>query len=187
MFIVTGGTGIIGSAIVLGLNRLGVNDIIIIDDMSEVKFERLKNIECLSYDSIIDRNKFEDKLKNNTKYYNVEGIFHINFTPNHIDTDYTETIRKDIEFTKLLTKLSLLVDARFAYLISAQTPEKYKTKNRFMFECWISNREYAKFIVVKSVLEVSEYAVCITRSYNEISETVSEDSDVNCNFLYVKV
>lgn len=50
MIIVTGGAGFIGSNIVMGLNAKGINDILVVDDLSDgTKFKNLVNAQIADY------------------------------------------------------------------------------------------------------------------------------------------
>ena len=70
MIIVTGGAGFIGSNIVKGLNNLGIDDIIIIDDLKNGS--KHKNLNKIKFKDYIDKefsidfiNKCRDKIRCN--------------------------------------------------------------------------------------------------------------------------
>lgn len=61
MIIVTGGAGFIGSNIVKGLNDRGIDDILVVDNLTNmVKF---KNIQGLKVKDYMDKYAFMDALK----------------------------------------------------------------------------------------------------------------------------
>ena len=60
MIVVTGGAGFIGSGLVWGLNRRGVNDILIVDEASHQEQEH--NLAALKYEAVIDGDSFREKL-----------------------------------------------------------------------------------------------------------------------------
>ena len=47
MYIVTGGAGLIGSAVVWGLNRRGIEDILVVDHLGNS--DKWKNLSALSF------------------------------------------------------------------------------------------------------------------------------------------
>ena len=56
MIIVTGGAGFIGSNLVRGLNKRGLNNILIVDDLSEG--DKVRNIEDLDIEDYMDKDEF---------------------------------------------------------------------------------------------------------------------------------
>lgn len=60
MIVVTGGAGFIGSNLLLGLNQLGINDILVVDDLVEGdKFHNLIKADIADY---IDKDRFRQLL-----------------------------------------------------------------------------------------------------------------------------
>ena len=62
MYIVTGGAGFIGSAMVWQLNQLGITDILVVDHLASS--EKWKNLVPLKYRDYIDRDEFASKIRN---------------------------------------------------------------------------------------------------------------------------
>ena len=62
MYIVTGGAGFIGSAMVWQLNQLGITDILVVDHLATS--EKWKNLVPLKYRDYIDRDEFASKIRN---------------------------------------------------------------------------------------------------------------------------
>ena len=75
MIIVTGGAGFIGSNIVKGLNDRGREDVLIVDNLTNmVKFKNIQGLKALDY---MDKNDFIAAIKNG-KFDNqkIDVIFH---------------------------------------------------------------------------------------------------------------
>lgn len=64
MIVVTGGAGFIGSNLLLGLNQMGVNDILVVDDLLEGdKFHNLVRADIADY---MDKDEFRQRLLQKT-------------------------------------------------------------------------------------------------------------------------
>jgi ADP-L-glycero-D-manno-heptose 6-epimerase len=73
MIVVTGAAGFIGSCLVQKLNNLGINDLILVDDFSNL--EKNKNLVGKKYSFQIERTTFFDWL--NKENPSIEFVFHI--------------------------------------------------------------------------------------------------------------
>jgi ADP-L-glycero-D-manno-heptose 6-epimerase len=73
MIVVTGAAGFIGSCLVQKLNNLGINDLILVDDFSNL--EKNKNLVGKKYAFQIERTAFFDWL--NKENPSIEFVFHI--------------------------------------------------------------------------------------------------------------
>ena len=62
MFIVTGGAGLIGSAMIWQLNRAGISDILAVDHLGNTT-DKWKNLAPLRFDDYLERGDFRDKLR----------------------------------------------------------------------------------------------------------------------------
>ena len=75
MYIVTGGAGFIGSAMVWRLNKAGITDILIVDNLG--KTEKWKNLVNRRYTRYIHRSEFFEKLRHNEFNGPIKGIIHM--------------------------------------------------------------------------------------------------------------
>lgn len=73
MIIVTGGAGFIGSNLVRSLNRLGIDDILIVDSLEHG--EKHRNLNSLGFRDFID---YEDFLRLRKRFNKgeIEAVFH---------------------------------------------------------------------------------------------------------------
>ena len=62
MWIVTGGAGLIGSAVVWQWNKEGIDDILIVDHLGTS--EKWKNLRALRYSDYMEKDQFIAKLEN---------------------------------------------------------------------------------------------------------------------------
>ena len=75
MIIVTGGAGFVGSNIVKGLNALGRNDILVVDDLEDgAKFKNIADCDIADY---MDKEDFLEMILSGDEFIEpVEAIFH---------------------------------------------------------------------------------------------------------------
>ncbi len=114
--LVTGGAGMIGSAIVWKLNQLGYQHILIADrlDLSE-KWRNLVPLQFLDY---VDG---EDLLQTLPQLGEVDTIFHLGACSATTEKDSAFLMRNNFEYTKTLAHWALSKGARFVYASSAAT------------------------------------------------------------------
>lgn len=117
MIIVTGAAGFIGSCLVSKLNQSGRTDLILVDDFS--KKEKEANLKDKSFSAKIERNVFNDWLKENANQ--VEFIFHIGAR-----TDTTEFNKEifdelNVNYTKMIWNFCVENNVPLVYASSAAT------------------------------------------------------------------
>ncbi len=74
MYVVTGGAGFIGSNIIHALNKRGIDDILVVDDLTDGK--KCRNLSDLNIADYMDMHDFLAAIKNNTLDIEVTAIFH---------------------------------------------------------------------------------------------------------------
>ena len=117
MIIVTGAAGFIGSCLVSKLNQSGRTDLILVDDFT--KTEKEANLKDKSFSAKIERNVFNDWLKENANQ--VEFIFHIGAR-----TDTTEFNKEifdelNVNYTKMIWNFCVENNVPLVYASSAAT------------------------------------------------------------------
>ena len=120
MFIVTGGAGFIGSAIVWKLNTLGIDSILVVDNLSFS--EKWKNLVNLRYTAYMHRDDFLAAIKGNTlPYEGIKGIFHMGACSSTTERDADFLMRNNLDYTKAVCAYALQNNARFINASSAST------------------------------------------------------------------
>ncbi len=115
MIIVTGGAGFIGSNIIKGLNDRGINDILVVDNLTNaVKHKNLNKLKFTDYIDKLDFN-IRDFIKNHT----VEAIFHQGASSNTMETDGKFMMINNYEYTKNIFHACYEHHIRFFYASSA--------------------------------------------------------------------
>jgi len=74
MIIVTGGAGFIGSNLVLGLNRRGVTDILVVDDLTDGR--KCLNLADAQIADYLDKDDFIARVRAGFDFGRVEAVFH---------------------------------------------------------------------------------------------------------------
>lgn len=119
-YIVTGASGLIGSAVVWALNKAGETDILAVDHLGTS--EKWKNLRALRFTDYMERDAFLENLKNGASLLDgVEGIIHMGACSSTTETDATYLIHNNFEYTKILAELAVERGIRFIYASSAAT------------------------------------------------------------------
>lgn len=125
MIIVTGGAGLIGSAVVQHLNRLGRKDIIIVDHLGIT--DKWRNLAPLHFMDYLEKDSFEHILDNGSLAERMSGdqkleaVIHLGACSATTEPDATYLIRNNFEYSRKLALTTLAADARFIYASSAAT------------------------------------------------------------------
>jgi len=146
MFIVTGGAGFIGSNIVKGLNDLGENNVLIVDDLTDgTQFLNMVDYQLSDYQ---DKNIFlQDILAG--KYHNkgVKAIFHLGACSSTTEWDGKFMMQNNYEYSKVL--LHFCLEERIP-LIYASSAAVYGAGTMFVekpeFESPLNVYGYSKFL-----------------------------------------
>ena len=119
MIIITGGAGFIGSSIAWELNKLGHEDIILVDNLRNgVKW---KNLRALKYVDYFEKEVFFELIKDNKFPYPISKIIHMGACSSPAQNDATYLVKNNYEFTKFLADYSIENGIRFIYASSAAT------------------------------------------------------------------
>ncbi|MGE4589617.1 MAG: ADP-glyceromanno-heptose 6-epimerase [Acidaminococcaceae bacterium] len=120
MIIVTGGAGFIGSNIVKGLNERGRDDILIVDNLTNmVKFKNIQGLKALDY---MDKNDFIAAI-NSGKFddADIEVIFHEGACSDTMEYNGKYMMANNFEYTKSLMYFALKKKIQMIYASSAST------------------------------------------------------------------
>ena len=117
MIIVTGGAGFIGSCIVRTLNDMGIEDIIIVDNIAQTdKWMNLRNKKYIEY---INRDEFLLRLPDFEG--KVSHILHLGACSSTTEKDFDFLYKNNFEYTKTLWQWCAKNDISFIYASSAAT------------------------------------------------------------------
>lgn len=100
MIIVTGGAGFIGSNIVRGLNKRGLNNILIVDDLSDGN--KIKNIEDCDIEDYMDKDEFLTRINQGIEFGGPAAIYHEGACSDTMETDGRFIMQTNYEYSKSL-------------------------------------------------------------------------------------
>lgn len=117
MIIVTGGAGFIGSAIIWQLNKLGKEDILVVDELGYT--DKWKNLVPLKFYDYMNKSLFIEKIDGLD--FNIEAIIHMGANSSTTERDADHLISNNYEYTRILAEFCIKKDIRFIYASSAAT------------------------------------------------------------------
>jgi len=116
--IVTGGAGLIGSNLVLELNRWGIRNIVIVDRLG--CGEKWKNLRGLAYENVVDKDDFLREVLAGTVPH-ADAVFHMGACSATTERDADYLLRNNYHYTRHLCEWALGTGARFITASSAAT------------------------------------------------------------------
>lgn len=120
MYIVTGGAGFIGSAMVWKLNRMGVDDIMIVDTLGEDA--KWKNIRGLKFSDIIRPEPFMDNLLDVGGFPDgTQAVIHMGACSSTTEKDADFLLENNYRYSMLLASAAISEDIRLLVASSAAT------------------------------------------------------------------
>ncbi|MDL2266929.1 ADP-glyceromanno-heptose 6-epimerase [Desulfovibrio sp. OttesenSCG-928-G15] len=119
MYIVTGGAGFIGSAMVWKLNTLGITDILVVDNLGTS--EKWKNLVNRRYTEYLHRDVFIDMVKRNALGDNIEAVIHMGACSSTTERDADFLMRNNLAYSKAVCLFAKDKKARFINASSAAT------------------------------------------------------------------
>lgn len=117
--IVTGGAGLIGSALIWALNRRGIDDILAVDRLDGS--EKWRHLVPLRFGDYIDADEFERRIVDGDDFGGIGTVFHLGACSSTTETDSDYLMRNNYEYTKNVAIWAEESAERFVYASSAAT------------------------------------------------------------------
>ncbi len=119
MIVVTGGAGFIGSAVIWKLNKMGIDNIIVVDELGTD--EKWKNLLGLKYEDYINKYDFIDMVNNNKVTFKIDAIIHLGACSSTTEKNADYLMSNNFQYSKDLAIYSVKNKVRFIYASSAAT------------------------------------------------------------------
>lgn len=119
MYIVTGGAGFIGSAMVWKLNQMGIDDILVVDNLS--KSEKWNNLVGLKYEDYLHRDQFLKFILEGEDPFDTDAVIHMGACSSTTELDADFLMENNYRYTQYVCRHCLGHDARFINASSAAT------------------------------------------------------------------
>lgn len=117
LIVVTGGAGFIGSCVVRFLNNMGMNNILIVDELRQS--EKWKNLVGKQFVDFIPKSQIFNWLQGKESL--VEAFIHLGACSDTMETDASYLLENNYRFSVRLAEYALRNGQRFIYASSAAT------------------------------------------------------------------
>lgn len=169
MIVVTGGAGFIGSNIIKALNNRGIEDIVVVDDLTNgIQFNNLADLKIADY---IDKTDFLEAIEYNEDIAeNIEFIFHQGACSVTTEWNGKFMMSNNYEYSKKILHFALDNEIRLVYASSAAV-----YGNQLVFKESLENEKpinmygYSKFLFdqyVRGLLPNAQSQIVGLRYFN---------------------
>ena len=169
MILVTGGAGFIGSNIISGLNKLGLNDILVVDNLKNGY--KMRNLSDVNISDYIDFRAFEEQIKQGLSFNKTDVLFHLGACSSTTEWDGEFMMNNNFQYSKLLFNWCQNCKVQFIYASSASVYGlgEHGFKEERHCEKPINMYAYSKFLFdqyVRSKLHNASQQVVGLRYFN---------------------
>jgi ADP-L-glycero-D-manno-heptose 6-epimerase len=120
MIVVTGGAGFIGSVLVWGLNKLGYEKILVVDQHAKGS-PKWKNLENQEFEFYLESDEFLLRLEQNQFHKEIKAVFHLGACSSTTEMDKAYLRQNNSEYSERIARWCVANDAYLAYASSAAT------------------------------------------------------------------
>ena len=124
MYILTGGAGFIGSAVLQSLNSQGIDNILVVDNLgttSSATPEKWKNLQGKRFADYMHKERFFTLLENNRLNEDVSCVIHLGACSSTTERNAEYMMHNNYAFSRALAAWAIKRELRFIYASSAAT------------------------------------------------------------------
>ncbi|MBN1828776.1 MAG: ADP-glyceromanno-heptose 6-epimerase [Deltaproteobacteria bacterium] len=164
MIVVTGGAGFIGSAVVWRLNREGIDDIVVVDNLGAT--EKWKNLVNCTYREYLHKDCFIAMVREDRAPFPATAIVHMGACSSTTERNADYLMENNYRYTKILAQWAADRDIPFIYassaasygngdqgfndddkLITTLKPTNMYGYSKHLFDCWMLSQNLERTIV----------------------------------------
>ena len=119
MYIVTGGAGFIGSAMIWKLNQMGVDDILVVDNLAST--DKWKNLVNLKFSDYLHKDQFLKFMAEGDDPFGTQALIHMGACSSTTELDADYLMENNLRYTQVLCRFALKNSVRFLNASSAAT------------------------------------------------------------------
>lgn len=119
MYIVTGGAGFIGSAMIWKLNQMGIDDILVVDNLAST--DKWKNLVNLKYSDYLHKDQFLKFMAEGEDPFGTQAVIHMGACSSTTELDADYLMENNLRYTQVLCRFVLKNSVRFLNASSAAT------------------------------------------------------------------
>ena len=120
MYIVTGGAGFIGSAMIWRLNEAGIDDILVVDNLASS--EKWRNLVNRRYRDYVHRDEFRRMVLEGRAPQKVEAIIHMGACSSTTERNADFLMDNNLHYSQMVCRYALEQGARLINASSAAFP-----------------------------------------------------------------
>ncbi len=194
MIVITGGAGFIGSVFLDYLNKQGISNILVVDNLGNTS--KWKNLINKSFIDYVDKIEFIEKIKSNSYSKDLKAIFHLGACTNTTELDSNYLIENNFKYSKTLAEYAFKNNIKFIFASSAATyglgdfdyndniykelrPINAYGYSKQLFDAWLYNNDMIDNVLGLKFFNVfgpNEYhkanmASMVYKAYNQIQES----------------
>lgn len=119
MHVITGGAGFLGSALLWQLNCMGIDDIVIVDNLG--KSQKWRNLVKAKYRDYMHRDRFIELIRSGNLPFRLESLTHLGACSSTTEADADFLMENNYHYSRDVCRYALEHGARFINASSAAT------------------------------------------------------------------